>query len=53
MKKLISLLLILFIAAFIANFFHIVSIPWLDIPEVTTYTEKSLKKETIIKKLDD
>ncbi len=53
MKKLIFFVLTLLIAAFIANYFHIVSIPWLELPQVKSYTEKSIEHTDILKKLED
>ena len=53
MKKLIFLAMTLLIAAFLANYFRVVSIPWLEVPQVTTYTEKSQQEEKMLEKLGD
>ncbi len=48
--KIFSLVAALLVAAFFANFFGLVSIPWLDINSVPTYSGNSIRTDTTLKK---
>jgi hypothetical protein len=53
MGRVLIFLVVLFIAAFFANYFQIISIPWLDLPEVTTYVESSERTDGALKEIDE
>ena len=40
----------LFVAAFFANYFDLLSIPWLDINSVPTYSEDAIHTDNTLKK---
>ncbi len=48
--KIFILAAALLVAAFCANFFGLVSIPWLDINSVPTYSGDAIRTETTLKK---
>jgi hypothetical protein len=48
--KIFFLAAALLVAAFCANFFGLVSIPWLDINSVPTYSGNSIRTDTMLKK---
>ena len=48
--KMFFLVAALLVAAFFANFFDLVSIPWLDINSVPTYSGNSIRTDTTLKK---
>jgi len=48
--KIFLLAATLFVAAFFANFFGLVSIPWLDINSVTTYSDDAIRTDNTLKK---
>ena len=41
----------LLIAAFFANYFHIVSIPWLEFNSVPTYSEGAIRSDQSVKEV--
>ncbi len=53
MGKAVLFLIALFAAAFFANYFQIVSIPWLDVAEVSTYSGDAQNTGSHLKKMDD
>jgi len=48
--KIFLLAVTLFVAAFVANFFGLVSIPWLDINSVPTYSDDAIRTDNSLKK---
>ena len=48
--KIFFLVFILLIAAFFANYFELVSIPWLDINSVPTYSDDANKSHDAVEK---
>ena len=53
MGKIFIFLIVLLIAAFFANYYRIVSIPFLDLPEVSTYSGNSQKTDDVVKSIND
>jgi len=54
MQSIIKLFLLaatLFAAAFFANYYGLVSIPWLDINSVPTYSEDAIHMDDALKKV--
>lgn len=54
MQSIIKLFLLaaaLFAAAFFANYYGLVSIPWLDINSVPTYSEDAIHMDDTLKKV--
>jgi len=54
MQSIIKIFLLaatLFVAAFFANHFGLVSIPWLDINSVPTYSEDAIHMDDTLKKV--
>ncbi len=51
MGKIVIFLIVLFVAAFFANYFQIVSIPFLDLPQVATYSGDAQKTDSQLKKI--
>ena len=49
--KLFGLCLSLLIAAFFANYFGLVSIPWLDINQVPTYSDDAIRTDEAVREL--
>ncbi len=49
--KTFLLVVILLIAAFFANYFGVVSIPWLDINPVPTYGDDAARSDKTVKKV--
>jgi len=49
--KIFLLAATLFVAAFFANYFDLVSIPWLDINSVPTYSEDAIHMDDTLKKV--
>ena len=41
----------LLIAAFFANYFHIVSIPWLEFNSVPTYSDSAIRADEAVKEV--
>ena len=48
--KIFFLVFILLIAAFFANYFELVSIPWLEINSVTTYSDDASQSRDAVEK---
>jgi F0F1-type ATP synthase membrane subunit a len=48
--KIFLLAATLFVAAVFANYFGLVSIPWLDINSVPTYSDDAIRTDTALKK---
>ena len=44
---------VLFVVAFFANYFGLVSIPWLDVNSVPTYGSDAVRSDEAVKKLFD
>jgi len=44
---------VLLIAAFFANYFGFISIPWLDVKSVPTYGSDAVRSDEAVKKLFD
>ena len=42
---------VLLIVAFFANYFGLISIPWLDVNSVTTYSDDAIRSDEVAKKL--
>ena len=42
---------VLLIVAFFANYFGLISIPWLDVNSVTTYSDDAIRSDEAAKKL--
>ena len=53
MGKIAVFLVVLFVAAFFANHFQVVSIPWLDLPQVPTYAGNAQNTDEQLKKIDE
>ena len=54
MKKIIMLFglaAVLLIAAFFANYFRIVSIPWLEFNSVPTYSDGAIRSDQTVKEV--
>jgi F0F1-type ATP synthase membrane subunit a len=49
--KIFLLAATLFVAAFFANYFGLVSIPWLDLNSVPTYSEDAIHTDDTLKKV--
>jgi F0F1-type ATP synthase membrane subunit a len=49
--KIFLLAVTLFVAAFFANYFGLVSIPWLDLNSVPTYSEDAIHTDDTLKKV--
>jgi hypothetical protein len=49
--KIFLLAAALFVAAFFANYFGLVSIPWLDLNSVPTYSEDAIHTDDTLKKV--
>jgi F0F1-type ATP synthase membrane subunit a len=49
--KIFLLAATLFVAAFFANYFGLVSIPWLDLNSVPTYSEDAIHMDDTLKKV--
>ena len=43
----------LLIAAFFANYFGVISIPWLDVASVPTYGQGAIRSDDAVKKLSE
>jgi len=43
----------LLVAAFIANFFGFLSIPWLDVNSVATYGDHAIRADEAVQKIHD
>ena len=48
--KMFFLVAALLVAAFFANYFGLMSIPWLDVTPVPTYSEDAIRTEDALKK---
>ena len=44
---------VLLIVAFFANYFGVISIPWLDVNSFTTYGEGAVRSDEAVKKLSE
>ena len=44
---------VLLIAAFFANYFGVISIPWLDVESVPTYGQSAVRSDDAVKKLSE
>ncbi len=44
---------VLLIAAFFANYFGVISIPWLDVASVPTYGQGAVRSDDAVKKLSE
>jgi hypothetical protein len=53
MGKVVIFLIVLLIAAFFANYYKIVSIPYLDLPEVSTYSGDVQRTDDALKKINE
>ena len=42
---------VLLIVAFFANYFGLISIPWLDVNSVPTYSDDAIRSDEVAKKL--
>lgn len=51
--KIFFLSVALFVAAFFANYFDLVSIPWLDINTVPKYSEDAIRTDDTLKEAFD
>lgn len=49
--KLFGLVAILIIAAFFANYFGFVSIPWLEFNSVPTYSDSAIRADEAVKEV--
>ena len=49
--KIFGLCAALLIAAFFANYFGFISIPWLDINSVTTYSDDATRTDQAVKEV--
>jgi len=43
----------LLVVAFLANYYELVSIPWLDVNDVATYGEDAVRAETVLEEVFD
>jgi len=41
---------LLLVVAFLVNYYDLVSIPWLDINDVPTYSEDAVRTDSVLKK---
>ncbi len=53
MGKVVIFLIVLLIAAFFANYYQIVSIPFLDLPEVSTYSGDAHKTDDAVRRINE
>ena len=49
--KLFGLAAVLIIAAFFANYFGLVSIPWLEFNSVPTYSDGAIRADEVVKEV--
>ena len=49
--KLFGLVAVLIIAAFFANYFGFVSIPWLEFNSVPTYSDGAIRTDEVVKEV--
>lgn len=40
----------LLVVAFLANYYELVSIPWLDVNDVATYSDDAVRTNTVLEK---
>jgi hypothetical protein len=51
MRKLLIYAITILIAGVIANYFNIISVPFLDLPQFTRYTDKAQTTDAQLKKV--
>ncbi len=42
---------ILLVVAFLANYYELVSIPWLDVKDVATYSDDAVRTNTVLEEV--